>query len=64
MKKNHINFAHPNKWFDSLASPVESPFVVTEIATGQRTKNKICKKQNKVWSRHQSLLWKTTEKPK
>jgi len=38
MKKNHINFAHPNKWSDSLASPVESPSVATEIATGRRTK--------------------------
>jgi len=35
MKKNHINFAHPNKWSDSLASPVKSsPSVTTEIATG------------------------------
>jgi len=38
MKKNHINLAHPNKWSDSLASPVESPSVTTEIATGRRTK--------------------------
>ena len=38
MKKNHINFAHPNKWSNSLASPVESPSVTTEIATGRRTK--------------------------
>jgi len=38
MKKNHINFAHPNKWSDSLASPVESPSVATEIARGRRTK--------------------------
>jgi len=27
MKKNHINFAHPNKWSDSLGSLVESPSV-------------------------------------
>ena len=39
MKKNHINFAHPNKWYNSLGSPMESPFVATEIAMGQRTKN-------------------------
>jgi len=39
MKKNHINFAHPNKWSDSLVSPVESPSVATKIATGRRTKN-------------------------
>jgi len=62
MKKNHINFAHPNKWSDSLASQVELPSVQTEIATGQRTKNKICK--NRVWSRHHTLFWKTKEKPK
>jgi len=24
MMKNHINFAHPNEWLDSLTSPVES----------------------------------------
>jgi len=36
--------------------------VVTKIATGQRTKNKICK--NRVWSRHHSLFWKTKEKIK
>jgi len=47
MKKNHINFAHPNKWSDSLASPVESPSVATEIVTERRTKKiKICKKQS------------------
>ena len=40
MKKNHINLAHLNKWPDSLASPVESPSVATEIATERRTKNK------------------------
>jgi len=34
MKKNHINLAHPNKWSDSLASPVESPSVATEIVAG------------------------------
>jgi len=44
MKKNHINFAHPNKWYDSLASPVESPSVATEIATRRQTKNKIWKR--------------------
>jgi len=45
MKKNRINFAHPNKWSDSLASPVKSPSVTTEIATGRRTKKlKFCKK--------------------
>jgi len=38
MKKNHINFAHPNKWSDSLASPVESSSVTIEITTGRRTK--------------------------
>jgi len=38
MKKNHINFAHPNKLSDSLASLVESPSVATEIATGRRIK--------------------------
>ena len=38
IKKNHINYAHPNKWPDSLASIVESPFVATEIVTGRRTK--------------------------
>ena len=38
MKKNHINFPHPNKWSDSLASPMESPSVATKIATGRRTK--------------------------
>jgi len=38
MKKNHINFAHPNKWSDSLVSPAELPSVTTEIATGRRTK--------------------------
>ena len=38
MKKNHINFAHPNKWSNRLTSPVESPFDATEIATGRRTK--------------------------
>jgi len=62
MKKNHINFAHPNKWSDSLGSLVESPFVTIDIATGHRTKNEIWKK--KFWSRHHSLLWKTKEKPK
>ena len=40
MKKNHINFAHPNKLSNSLASLVESPSVATEIAMGQRTKIK------------------------
>jgi len=35
---NNINFTHPNKWSDSLASPMESPFVATEITTGRRTK--------------------------
>jgi len=40
---------------------VESPFVATEITTERWTKNKICK--NRVWSRHHSLFWKTTEKP-
>jgi len=40
MKKNHIHFAYPNKWPDLLASPVESPSVVTEIAMRRRTKNK------------------------
>jgi len=39
MKKNHINFAHPNKWPDSIASLVESPSIATEIATRWRTKN-------------------------
>jgi len=34
--------------------------VTTQIATGRRTINKICK--NRVWSRHHSLFWKTTEK--
>jgi len=63
MKKNHINFAHPNKWSDSLASLVESPSIATEIVTGGRTKNKNLKK-NRVWSRHHSLFWKTKEKPK
>jgi len=38
MIKNHINFAHPNKWSDFLASPMESSSVVTEIATGRWTK--------------------------
>jgi len=47
---------------DYLASPVESSYVATEITTGQRTKNKICK--NRVWSRHHSLFWKTKEKSK
>ena len=63
MKKNHINFAHPNKWSNSLASPVESPSVATEIATGRRTKIFFCK--NRVWSRHHSYyrkLWKTIKK--
>jgi len=63
MKKNHINFAHPNKWSDSLESPVESPSVATEIATGRRTKIIICKKR--VSSRHHSYyrkLWKTIKK--
>ena len=49
MKKNHINFVDPNKWFDSLASPVESPFVATEIAMGRRTK------KSKIWKKKQSL---------
>ena len=65
MQKNHINFANPNKWFDSLASPMESPSIATEIATRQRTKNKICK--NRHWSRHHSYyrkLWKTIKKNK
>jgi len=62
MKKNHINFAHPNKWSDSLASLVESPSVATEIAKEWQTKNKICK--SRIWSRHHSLFWKTKEKPK
>jgi len=44
MKKNQINFAHPNKWPDSLTSPVELPSVVIEIATRRRTKNKIWEK--------------------
>jgi len=39
MKKNHINFAHPNKWLDSLASPVKLPSIATEITTERRTKN-------------------------
>ena len=38
MKKNHINLAHPKKWFDSLASLVEWTSVITEITTGQRTR--------------------------
>jgi len=38
MKKNHINFAHPNKWSDSLVSPLESPSIATKIATRRRTK--------------------------
>jgi len=66
MKKNHINFAHPNKWSDSLASPVESPSVATKITTGRWTKkNKIVR--NRVWSRHHSYyrkLWKTIKKNK
>jgi len=33
MKKNHINFAHPDKWSDSLTSPVESPSVTISVAT-------------------------------
>jgi len=41
IKKNHINFSYPNKWPDSLASPMESPSITTEITTGRRTKNKI-----------------------
>jgi len=62
MKKNHINFAHPNKWSDSLASPLEPPPVATEIAMRRRTK-KNCK--NRVWSRHHSYyrkLWKTMKR--
>jgi len=39
MKKNHINFAHPNKWPNSLTSPMESPSIVIEIAMGRQTKN-------------------------
>ena len=38
MKQNNINFAHPNKWYDSLASPVELPSVATEITMGRQTK--------------------------
>ena len=34
MKENHINFAHSNTWPDSLASPVESPSIATEIEIG------------------------------
>jgi len=36
MKKNHINFAQPNKWSDSLASLVESSSVTTKIVAGRR----------------------------
>ena len=38
-----------------------STSVATEITTGRRTKNKICK--TRVWSRHRSLFWKIMEKP-
>ena len=44
MMKNHINFAHPNKSPDFIASLVESPSVATEITMRRRTKNKIWKK--------------------
>jgi len=44
MKKNHINFAHPNKWSDSLAPLVESSSVATEIPMGRRTKNRYLEK--------------------
>jgi len=44
MKKNHINFAHPNKWSDFLPSLVESPSIATKIAPGWQTKNLIWKK--------------------
>jgi len=66
MKKNNINFAHPNKWFDSLASPMESPSVTIEIAAGRRTKNNKFVKKG-FWSRHHSYyrkLWKTIKKSK
>jgi len=62
MMKNHINFAHLSKWFDSLASTVESPSVAIEIAMGWRTKKKLNKKT--ILSRHHSLFWKTMTKPK
>jgi len=49
MKTNHINFAHPNKWFDSLASPVESPSVATIVIIGNYGKpqknSKVCENQ-------------------
>jgi len=43
MKKNLINFTHPNKWSDSPVSPVESPSDATEIATDDESKVKLKK---------------------
>jgi len=54
MKKNHINFAHPNKWSDSLASLVESSSLATEITTDDEPKIKFEKKT--IWSHHNSLF--------
>jgi len=44
MKKNHINFAHPNKWTDSLVSLVESPSVAQRSRRGDERKIKFEKK--------------------
>ena len=57
MKKNHINFAHSNKWSDSLTSPVESPSVVTENRDGTANQ-KLKFAKNRVWTRHHSYYRK------
>jgi len=61
IKENHIKFAYLIKWLDSLASPMESPSVATEIAMGRRTKKRK-RVWKKIWSHHHSYsgkLWKT-----
>jgi len=63
MKKNNINFAHPNKLSDSLASQWSRNLLQPKSRWDGKPKIKICKKR--FWSRHHNYyrkLWKTFKK--
>jgi len=66
MKKNHINFAHPNKGSNSLASQWSRHLSQPKSRREGEPKIKLCK--NRVWSRHHNSyyrkLWKTIKKSK
>ena len=64
IKKNHINFAHPKKLLDSLASLMESPSVVTKIATNKEPKVKFEKIEFEVASQFILKDYGKTEKIK